>query len=51
MANAYFTFPALLVVYVAQRAVELRADLLGPRVALPPRPKHLGALRTAVSSA
>jgi len=49
MASAYFTFPALLVIYAAQRAVELRAALNGPRFASLPKSLHFGALRPAAA--
>jgi len=47
MASAYFTFPALLVIYAAQRAGELRAALGGPRFVSLPKSIHTGALRPA----
>jgi hypothetical protein len=43
MASTYFTFPALLVIYVAQRAVDLRSALGQPRFAVLPKAKHLRA--------
>jgi hypothetical protein len=51
MANAYFTFPALLVIYAAQRAAELRARLIRPRFGLLHLPKQVGALRAATNPA
>jgi hypothetical protein len=39
MASAYFTFPALLVIYVAQRAGDLSAALGQPRFAVLPKGK------------
>jgi hypothetical protein len=47
MAGVYFTFPALLVTYVAQRAVDLRAQLGRPRFAILPKLLRPGALRAA----
>lgn len=41
MASAYFTFPALLVIYVAQRAGDLSSTLGRPGLALLPRAKPL----------
>jgi hypothetical protein len=43
MASAYFTFPALLVIYVAQRAVGLRSALGQPRFAVLPQSERLRA--------
>ncbi len=51
MASAYFTFPALLVIYAAQKAVDLRAALGRPRSALLPQSRHLGTLGAAAGSA
>jgi hypothetical protein len=51
MANAYFTFPALLVIYAAQRAIDLRARLAEPSRSVLPKLTQLGALRRAGDSA
>jgi hypothetical protein len=47
MASAHFTFASLLVIYVAQRAAELRDTLGRPRFAILPRSKGVGALTSA----
>ncbi len=41
MASAYFTFPAMLVIYVAQRAGELSAAIGRPRFAFLPKSEQL----------
>lgn len=51
MASAYFTFPALVVIYLAQRAGELRATVGRPRFVSLPKFRGSGALQPAVSPA
>ena len=50
MASTYFTFPALLVIYVAQKTVDLGAALSRQRIALP-KAKHADVLEPAVGHA
>ena len=51
MASAHFTFASLLVIYVAQRAVDLRAALGQPRFAMLPKSRPVSALRGAAHPA
>lgn len=51
MASAHFTFASLLVIYVAQRAAELREKLDRPRFATLPKSKGVGSLTSAAQLA
>lgn len=51
MASTYFTLPAMLVIYVAQRAIELRESMAHPQLALSPKAKPSGNLHSVPNPA